>query len=108
MFTLSLKGFAFASSPEPLRETSARGVHPDRVGASASTLAGPERYFLSVPSILALRYPTTLSARVRINIIPKPLALRCFHTLTHSFAPHKTLSPVVSNSSTLFAQNTRG
>jgi hypothetical protein len=49
-----------------------------------------------------------LSARVRININPRHLRSLCFHTVTHSFAPSKTLSPVVSYLSTLFPQNTRG
>jgi hypothetical protein len=46
-----------------------------------------------------------LSARVRININPRHLRLLCFHTVTHSFAPSKMLSPIVSYLSTLFTQN---
>src|SRR5579859_18392 len=45
---------------------------------------------------------------VRINIIPRHLAVLCFHTLTHSFATPKTLTPTFSIICALFAQNTRG
>src|SRR6185437_4698810 len=45
---------------------------------------------------------------VRINIIPRHLAVLCFHTLTHSFAPRKTLTPAFSIICALFPQNTRG
>lgn len=45
---------------------------------------------------------------VRTSVIPWDLRFLCFHTLTHSFAPRKTLSPIVSCSSALFAKNTRG
>src|ERR1700690_4141057 len=85
-------------APQPLCATS----------GPAFTLAPTGRCLLPALSILAFRLSTALSARVRINIIPKPLALLCFHTLTHSFALAKALSPVVSIPSTLFAQNTRG
>ena len=37
-----------------------------------------------------------------------PRAIVCFHTLTHSLAPRKTLSPIFSALPALFAQNTRG
>ena len=52
--------------------------------------------------------PARHSARVRININPWHLRFLCFHTLTHSSALSKTLSPIVSCLSALFAQNTRG
>ncbi len=52
--------------------------------------------------------PARHSARVRMNINPRHLRFLCFHTLTHSFALSKTLSPIVSCPSALFAQNTRG
>src|SRR5580693_1312042 len=84
----------FLPAPQPLRETPVHSASP--------------RCLLRALSILASRLQTALSARVRINIIPKPLAFLCFHTLTHSFALRKTLSAVVSTSSTPFAQNTGG
>ena len=46
-------------------------------------------------------------ARVRININPWHLRSLCFHTLTHSSALPKTLSPIVSYCSTLFQRNTQ-
>ena len=60
------------------------------------------------PSILNSPLRIALPARVRINVIPNALAPLCFHTLTHSFAPRKTLTPAFSIISALFAQNTRG
>jgi len=61
-------------------------------------------------SLTTLNFPlrTALFARVHINIIPNALAFLCFHTLTHSFATRKTLTPVFSIIPALFAQNTRG
>jgi hypothetical protein len=44
--------------------------------------------------------------RVHISIIPRHLRVLCFHTLTHSFASAKSVSPTFSVSSKLFAQNT--
>jgi hypothetical protein len=64
------------------------------------------RNLLFHPSV-AVACPS-LFARVRISIIPWGLLLLCFHTLTHSFALFKTLSPIFSTSSALFSQNTWG
>jgi hypothetical protein len=59
--------------------------------------------------LISPRYPSPLCfARVRINIIPWDLRFLCFHTLTHSFATHKTLSHLLSGISGLFGKNTRG
>jgi len=55
---------------------------------------------------LSTRYRSFRS--VRINIIPNALASLCFHTLTHSFATRKTLTPAFSIVCALFAENTRG
>jgi hypothetical protein len=44
---------------------------------------------------------------VHINVLPRHLAALCFHTLTHSFALSKTLSPIFSFPCALFAQITR-
>jgi hypothetical protein len=57
-------------------------------------------------SILNSPFRTALPARVHINIIPRHLAVLCFHTLTHSFATDETLTPAFSIISALFAQNT--
>jgi len=46
--------------------------------------------------------------RVPINLIPRRLALVCFHTLTHSFASVKLLTSLFSTIPALFAQNTGG
>ena len=91
-----------ARQPFPAPQLSAKPL------CMAFTLALSGRYLLPALSILFFRSTTALSARVHINIIPKALALLCFHTLTDSFARRKTLSPVVSISSTLFVQNTGG
>src|SRR3989442_7387555 len=45
---------------------------------------------------------------VRISIIPRHLAVLCFHTLTHSFARLGCLTPVFSTTAALFADNTLG
>jgi hypothetical protein len=55
---------------------------------------------------LSTRYRSFRS--IRINIIPRHLAVLCFHTLTHSSAPSKTLTPAFSIICALFPQNTRG
>src|SRR5579862_373780 len=80
-------------TPQPLRGTSV----PLRLRAI--------RVWLS--RFLLFPLPNALSSRLHINIIPKVLAFLCFHTLTHSFAPRKTLSPIVSAYSTLFGENIR-
>src|SRR5690348_13001385 len=49
-----------------------------------------------------------MSSLVPINVIPRQLSALCFHTLTHSFAPSKTLSPIFSFSCALLGENTRG
>jgi hypothetical protein len=46
--------------------------------------------------------------RAHINIIPRGLRVLCFHTLTHSFAHRKTLSPMFSAHSTLFPKHPGG
>jgi hypothetical protein len=56
----------------------------------------------------SVNLPARHSARVSIKIIPRHLCFLCFHTVTHSFVPSKTLSPIVSYPSTLFVQNSRG
>jgi hypothetical protein len=59
--------------------------------------------------LVSPRCPATRCfAGVRINIIPWDLRFLCFHTLTHSFATHKTLSHLLSGISALFGKNTRG
>jgi len=57
-------------------------------------------------SILNFQLRTALCAPVHINIIPLHLAVLCFHTLTHSFATLKTLTPAFSIICALFPQNT--
>jgi hypothetical protein len=65
-------------------------------------------FFLFDSTLSTVDLSFLLSATVHINIIPRILAFLCFHTLTNSFASRKTLSPIVSSPSELFAQNTRG
>ena len=72
-----------------------------KVSASSLSLRSDLRLFP-----LQLLTFNGLSARVRISINPRHLRSLCFHTVTHSFAPSKTLSPIVSCRSTLFSQNT--
>ena len=50
----------------------------------------------------------TLLRVVCISIIPRHLAVLCFHTLTHSFARLKMSTPLFSSTPALFAKNTRG
>src|SRR5689334_10202519 len=59
---------------------------------------------------LPLRAVRSASVRIRvpISVIPRQIAVLCFHTLTHSFARSKTLSPIFSTPCALFTQNTRG
>ena len=47
----------------------------------------------------------TLLRVVCISIIPRHLAVLCFHTLTHSFARLKMSTPLFSSIPALFAQN---
>jgi hypothetical protein len=61
---------------------------------------------LNVPLRAALCPPVRIS--VHIKVIPRHLAALCFHTLAHSFARSKTLSPIFSFPCALFAQNTLG
>jgi hypothetical protein len=61
---------------------------------------------LNFPLLTALFAPVPVS--VPVNVIPRHLPALCFHALTHSFAPHKTLSPAFSIICALFPENTRG
>ena len=85
-----------------------------RHAVALSPMAGGHMFVIPTEGRNLLFHPSvavacpSLFARVRISIIPWGLLLLCFHTLTHSFALLKTLSPIFSAPSTLFSQNTRG
>jgi hypothetical protein len=83
------------SSPNPQISSSIR-----------PTLAFSLVSFISSTSSASPAFFRPTLATVHISIIPWTLRFLCFHTLTHSFAPSKTLSPILSIASALFTQNT--
>jgi hypothetical protein len=98
---------ALLASPLSFSALSVKGACPGRVGVLRETRSLTHTN-PSAP-LIPPRCPSPLSfARVHINIIPWDLGFLCFHTLTHSFAMHKTLSHLLSGISALFNENTRG
>jgi hypothetical protein len=83
-----------ARNPFRIRTSKTKDLKPTRINTYEKTPGGrgtpaiprPHRYLV----ISSLYHPIV-----------------CFHTLTHSFAPCKTLSPISSMLSALFAQITR-